>query len=258
VWKSLIFALGCAGAFSMAASAQSPELRIFAAGSLREALGEVLASRPGAKVEATFGPSGVLRGRIEKGDVPDIFVPAAWEHARELAKRGLMREAKPYLKNSLCLMAAPGIALDRDPVDMALDPKLKLGTSTPGADPSGDYAWQLFRNIDRTRPGAFARLDAKALKLLGKEVPSGVTESPYATILRERKADVFISYCTGAVEAARALPGVTWARFSDDVNVSAVYGIGLSAKAPREAEDLYRFLSSDAALAIFERHGFAR
>jgi molybdate transport system substrate-binding protein len=211
----------------------------------------------GAGAEVIYGPSGKLRERIEAGDVPDIFIPAAYEHAERAAQRGLLRDARPYLKNTLCLMAAPGVKLDAAHlVDMALDPALKLGTSTPGADPSGDYAWQLFRNIDRARPGSFARLDKKALQLLGRDMPGNVTESPYATVLRERKADIFISYCTGAVEAAHDLPGVTWARFPDDINVYATYGIALGRDAPALAERLFQFLSSKPALAIFERHGF--
>jgi len=38
-----------------------------------------------------------------------------------------------------------------------------LGASTPKADPSGDYAWAVFRQIDGLRPGSFETLDRKAL-----------------------------------------------------------------------------------------------
>lgn len=48
-----------------------------------------------------------------------------------------------------------------------LDPSVKLATSTPKADPLGDYAWQLFEMADRVKPGATAALQAKALKLSG-------------------------------------------------------------------------------------------
>jgi molybdate transport system substrate-binding protein len=48
-----------------------------------------------------------------------------------------------------------------------LDPDVKLGTSTPNADPSGDYAWEVFRRIENQRSGSLAVLDRKALKLTG-------------------------------------------------------------------------------------------
>ena len=35
-----------------------------------------------------------------------------------------------------------------------LDPGVKLGTPTPRADPSGDYAFEVFRKADAIRPGA--------------------------------------------------------------------------------------------------------
>ena len=32
-----------------------------------------------------------------------------------------------------------------------LDPELRIGTSTPKADPSGDYAWALFAKSESSR-----------------------------------------------------------------------------------------------------------
>ena len=40
-------------------------------------------------------------------------------------------------------------------------------TSTPKADPSGDYAWRLSAKADKVKPGAEKALDAKAVKLTG-------------------------------------------------------------------------------------------
>jgi molybdate transport system substrate-binding protein len=40
-------------------------------------------------------------------------------------------------------------------LDRMLDAQLKLGASTPKADPSGDYAWQVFRKADQLKPGAY-------------------------------------------------------------------------------------------------------
>jgi molybdenum ABC transporter molybdate-binding protein len=236
-------------------------MKLFAAGSLRAVLTELLRAyeaQGGGPVVTVFGPSGKLKERIEQGDIPDLFVPADLKLAKDLARTGQLRAGEPYVRNSLCLMAAPGVKLEQTRlVDMLLDPAMKLGTSTPGADPAGDYAWQLLRNFDRQRPGSYALLDKKALQLTGREVPQEVKESPYATMLRDRRADIFISYCTAAVDAAQALPGLTWARFADDVNVPAVYGIGLGKTAGAETKKLLAFLTGPVARAAFERHGFA-
>jgi ABC-type molybdate transport system substrate-binding protein len=47
-----------------------------------------------------------------------------------------------------------------------LDPNLKLGTSTPKADPAGDYTWAMFAKADALRPGSRALLEAKAVQLM--------------------------------------------------------------------------------------------
>ena len=52
-------------------------------------------------------------------------------------------------------------------LDRMLDPRLRLATSTPRADPAGDYAWAVFARAEALRPGAEAALEAKALKLVG-------------------------------------------------------------------------------------------
>ena len=58
-----------------------PVIRVLAAGSLRVAMTEIAAaysSIGGDRVETSFGPSGVLRERIEKGDRP--FAAFAGSH----------------------------------------------------------------------------------------------------------------------------------------------------------------------------------
>ena len=81
-----------------------------------------------------------------------------------------------------------------------LDPAIKLGTSTPKSDPSGDYAWAVFRNIDRLRPGSFAVLERKALQLVGgPSTPAPPADrSVYAALIADGQADLFLTYCTNA------------------------------------------------------------
>ena len=137
-----------------------------------------------------------------------------------------------------------------------LDPGLRLGTSTPDADPAGDYTWTMFRNIDKARPGSYARLDAKAQKLTGAEVVRDEKDSPYARVFQEKRADLFITYCTGAVATAKLVPGLTWARFGSDINVVGAYAIGASGAGGKAAEEFVSLVMSPEGQAILERYGF--
>ena len=71
-----------------------PAVRVLAAGSLRVAIGEIAAAFSGAtgvSVESGFGPSGVLRERIEKGKAPTSLPPPIWGillPCRRPARRG--------------------------------------------------------------------------------------------------------------------------------------------------------------------------
>ncbi|MBD0302873.1 MAG: hypothetical protein ICV85_12050 [Tolypothrix sp. T3-bin4] len=54
---------------------------------------------------------------------------------------------------------------------------MRLGTSTPNQDPSGDYVQEIFRKAEKIKPGSFEKLNQKALHLVGgrnsPEVPAG-------------------------------------------------------------------------------------
>lgn len=255
----------CVGAWGVLLLASTlshgAEIRVFAAGSLRLALDEAIAAyaeRTGVRVVAVYGPSGKLRQMIEAGDVPDLFLSASLTHTAALQRAGVLRTSEPLTRNSLCLMAAPGISLERARiVEVMLDPKVRLGTATPKSDPAGDYTWEMFHKVDRQKPGAYATLDAKALQLTGKDVAKEEKALPYPALFTgERQADVFVSYCTNAVATSRAVPGLTWQRLPEDIDVAAVYGAGVSARASGHAESFLRFLESAEGRAIFERYGF--
>jgi molybdate transport system substrate-binding protein len=156
------------------------------------------------------------------------------------------------------VLARPGIVLDDSRVvDLLLDPAVRVGTSTPGADPSGDYAWAFFRNVDGERPGAFAALSAKALQLTGGDIDPRQQDAPYADILlNARTADVFITYCTNAVATVRREPRLTWVRIPAALNVGAVYGIGVTNAATPGGAAFVAFALGSQGRAILERFGF--
>ena len=86
---------------------------------------------------------------------------------RLAAERGGL-PVTPFVRNKLCMQGMQRLGLTPDTVlDRRLDPKLTLATSTPHADPGGDYAWAVFARADRVHPGARAILEAKAKTLVG-------------------------------------------------------------------------------------------
>ena len=144
-----------------------PAVSLYAAGSPTGALGEAArayAAASGVEVATRFGPSGQMRERIEAGEAATIFASADLGHPRRLAAAGKAGPVVIFARNRLCAMARPGLDTSSDRLlDTMLDPAVKLGTSTPGNDPSGDYAWAVFAKAEAITPGTRAALKAKAL-----------------------------------------------------------------------------------------------
>ncbi len=139
-----------------------------------------------------------------------------------------------------------------------LDPKVKLGTSTPKADPSGDYALQLFERAEKARPGAIEALSGKALQLTGgpNALPVPAGRSAYGIIVAERRADIFLTYCTNAVLAQKEEPTLDIVEAPDPRAVGADYGITLLAGAHPAAIRFGSFLLSPAGQGVLARYGF--
>lgn len=256
------------GAFAaMVASAHAETLSLYAAGSLKAALTEAVDAfesdnRGKVRVEITFGASGLLRERIEKGEQAHVFASADTGHPRRLAAQG--RAAGPlriFARNRLCALARGGLAVTSEGLlDALLDPAIRVGTSTPQADPSGDYALALFAKAEKFRPGARATLERKALQLTGgpasERAPS--ERNQYAWVMETGRADVFLTYCTNALLAKKELPSLQIVAIPSELNVGAEYGMIVLTGAPASAADLARFILDERGQAILMRHGFSR
>ncbi len=248
------------------ATAQAdPAMSLYAAGSLTGALGETAkayGAATGIEVATNFGPSGQMRERIEAGEPATVFASADFGHPKKLAEAGKAGPVVVFARNRLCAMARPGFAVSSDRVlEAMLDPAVKLGTSTPGNDPSGDYAWAVFAKAEAVRPGAEAALAAKALKLAGAKDSAKPPEgrNTYAWHLAEGRADLFLGYCSAGKVAAGELPGLTVVDLPDGLAVGADYGLTvLKGPADQEAAAarFAMFILSPAGQAILARWGF--
>ena len=245
---------------SMAHAADGVSL--YAAGSLRDALTEIaraFEAAGGPAVRTKFGPSGLLKDEIAAGAPADVFASANMEHPQALAASGKGTPVILFTRNRLCALARPGLAVTPASLaDVMLDANVKLGTSTPRADPSGDYAWEIFRRVDADRPGAFATLESKALQLVGGAVPTSPssTRSPYVDFIAEGKADLFLAYCTSAVAAQKDMPGVQIVQLPAKLAVGAAYGLTVMKTAPPAAAEFALFVMSVEGQRTLAKHGF--
>jgi len=250
--------LACALA-AVNVQAQEP-VRLYAAGSLRAALDEVARAFHEAKVEAVYGASGLLRERIVKGEPAEVFASANMEHPQALEQAGRGGPVKLFARNRLCALTSPSLSVDGENLlDRMLDPSVKLGTSTPKADPSGDYAWALFEKAENVRPGAFQKLSDKALKLVGgPDSPQAPpNRSVYGMLLSEGKADLFLTYCTAARQAQAENPALRIVEVPAALAVGADYGLTVLKGARPQAERFAQFVLSRPGQDILAKHGFA-
>lgn len=258
---------GCAtqqGAAPVKAPAAGADpVQVYAAGSLRDALTEIARdheARTGQKVVLTFAASGLLRERIEQGAPAQVFASADTKHPQRLANQGQWQAPVVFTRNTLCALAQGAVAVTSDTLlSTMLQPQVRLGISTPKADPAGDYAWALFQKAEALQPGATARLEAKALQLTGgansAQAPAG--RNTYAWVMEQNRADVFLTYCTNAVAARAEVPSLQVVAVPEALQVGAAYGLTVRAGAPAQAQAFAQAVLQPPAQAVLRRLGFA-
>src|SRR5262249_32000088 len=141
----------------MTGSAAAETIQLYAAGSLKLALSEVARSYEGAsgnKVETKYGASGLLKNEISSGAKADVFASANMEHPQALYDEKKSGRGVRFARNALSALVKPGLKVESAGLlERMLAPAVKLGTSTPKADPSGDYAFEVFRKAEVIKPG---------------------------------------------------------------------------------------------------------
>jgi len=234
---------------------------LHAAGSLRAALTDVAKAFEAAgrgKVQA--GASGLLKDEIAAGAKAEVFASANMEHPLALAAEKRSGPVALFARNRLCALARPGLEVTSAVLlERVLDPQLKLGTSTPKADPSGDYAWEIFGKAEKLHPGAFAILEKKALQLTGGPAspPAPQGRSIYGDLIAQGAADVFLTYCTNALAAQRENPAQQIVQLPDALAVGADYGLTVMNGASAPAHQFAMFILSAEGQRTLAKHGFA-
>ena len=243
------------GVIVVSTPGRADTIQLYAAGSLRAALTEVAKSfeaETGTSVQAKYGPSGLLKDEIAGGARADLFASANMEHPQAL---GAVKKSGPvqlFARNRLCALVKPGLNVDgANLLERMLDPTIKLATSTPKADPSGDY--------ESIRSGARTALETKAAQLTGRaespQPPAG--RNVYGWHVGEGRADIFLAYCTAAREAQKQNPEQQIVQLRESIALGADYGLTVIAGAPAAADRFAQFILSPAGQKILTGHGFA-
>jgi ABC-type molybdate transport system substrate-binding protein len=243
-------------------SASAADIRVMAAGSLKDAFTAIFADfskQYGVGFAPVWGPSGTLRERLQKGEPFDVFASAALPHAQALTDAGIAGPSVLFTRNALCVVTMAANPIDTGTlIETLLKPETKIGTSTPVSDPSGDYTWEVFHRIEAQRPGAFKTLSEKAQQLIGSptSAPAVNGRSPLLVALDEHRIDLFIYYCSGAREIVKASANYKSVALPEALSVGPEYGLTVSRQAQPLAADFAMYLLSPQGQATLKAYGF--
>src|SRR5215470_676662 len=116
-------------AVAAAGRASAEDLVLYGAGSLRESMTQIardFGAKTGTTVRTEFGPSGVMRERIEKGEPVDVFTSADMGHPLRLERQGQARAVAMFARNTVCAFSTSRVGLTTAGLlDTLLDPNTR-------------------------------------------------------------------------------------------------------------------------------------
>lgn len=237
---------------SPAAAADEAPVTLFAAASATDAVNEIAetyAAMTGSAIRPVVAASSTLARQIAQGAPADLFLSAnvAWVDHLDEQQLLVPGSRVPLLSNRLVLIAP----LD-SPLQLRLSPELdlagllggrRLAIGDPAHVPAGNYARQALEGL-----GLWAQVADKLAQASNVRAALALVD--------RGEAAAGIVYETDAAIAPRVRIVDS---FPASVTPKIVYPLAVIAGHDRPAvRRVYDFLQSDAATAIFARHGFTR
>ncbi len=260
-----LFATGAVRA--QTAQPRSAPLVVYAAGSTTGALGAMLkryTTETGVETRLSVGPAGLMLDKIEGGDPVDVFVSANMAHPERLSAEHKSGATVVFARNRICVSGRPSLGLTQaNLLAKLLDPKVRIGISTPKADPGGDYAFALFDKADTVRPGASRTLRAKAMQVVGGRVeasaPKGSPSGNALAGMDRYGVDVMVGYCSH--HGLEPDTSVTQVEVPPELAIPVDYGMTALTTSPDPARrtaaaQLALYLMSPEAQAMMIPYGF--
>ncbi len=234
-------------------TAAADELRIFAASSLTEAIGEAAdrygASHPDLHIRLHFAGSQTLAAQIEQGAPADLFIAANPEVMQRLVAAGLAEPPTIIAGNRLQLaLTADAAEIVRTPADL-VRPGLLLAIGNPQV-PVGAYTRRLFERLAADPGFGAARVTAIRANIVSEETQ---VKAIVAKLLLG-EVDAGIVYQSDlTAPAARRLVG----RAFPDGDLPAIrYPAAVLAGGNRQpAQAFLAFLAAPPGRAVLLRHG---
>jgi molybdate transport system substrate-binding protein len=229
-------------------SANAATLRIMAADALPKPITEIgnifKKEHPGVKIDYDFLGAGVLKGDIEEGAPCDIFLSANGKFQRELKNKGFLKSYKVFAYDYLAAATPynnPAEVTSSNLIQKLMDSNVSLTTSSPHADPAGDYTWKMFGIINRRFPGAFGKITGHANHLLDAALVMPVLESG--------NTDLGILYTSQLLELKRSGAKINIIPIPKKYNTKAKF----TASVLNQSE--YKSLSGDFIKLLFSKRG---
>lgn len=212
---------------------------------LAQAAAQEFAQRHDIKVTINPGPSNALANQIVAGAPADLFLSASREWGEEIVRAGLAEESTPLLANRLVIAVPRGNpAKVREPRDLLSERISKVALAGENV-PAGKYADQ-----------ALGKLELLASLNDGQKIVRGHDVRSALSYVEMGEAEAGIVYATDVPTDQ----GVETAyEFDPALHDEIVYMLVLlkQSEHPAEARQLYDYLQTSAAKALFKRYGFS-
>ncbi|MBB3113536.1 molybdate transport system substrate-binding protein [Paenibacillus phyllosphaerae] len=228
-------------------AAEPVTLIISTAASLQDAMEDIKLAyheaHPEVELTLNYGSSGTLQKQIEQGAPADLFFSAGTSQVDALTEQALVEESTPLLRNDLVLIVPADRELAADDLTMLeSDEMKKIAVGQPESVPAGKYAQETLQNVklwDKLQPKLVFTKDVRQVLTY---VESGNTDAGFV-------------YRTDALASTKAKIVL---QVKEELHQPIEYPAALLKDSDHmeEAKQLYDYLQSKEALAIFEEYGF--
>lgn len=255
---------------------QAFAVTLYGAGSLRQALGEVVqdfSTKNNIAVTTDFRPSDQQRDRILiGGERPDIFASADLGNPQKVYEQGLSSPVINFASNRLVAVTKSGLSLTSNNfLNQLLN--LRIGTP-PDSDPLGNYAQDIFKKADQIQPGSLQQLrantaffsatqpvDTSNSGLPWQAIPTNRNNAGgsiyYALVESLNPVDVFLAYNTSALLAEDISADLQVFELPENLAVTAYYGLTVLNNSSSEGRKIADYIASSDGQKVLAKYGFS-
>lgn len=226
-------------------------LLVYSAASLSDVMKELRDSfevRYEKEVMLNFASSGTLARQIEHGGNPDVYLSANLRWAKYVDSLGYIVDTlmQNVAYNSLVLIAPKESSLLSLEIDSMLDLKILLGSrylamGNPAHVPAGKYAKETLEYYAQY-------LSLEENLLFAKDIRSALM------MVEMGEAELGLVYATDAVKSQK----VKVLQHMSEESHSRIRYVASLCQDNELALSFYKYINSDAALLVWEKHGFKK